>query len=150
MTQLCCRFGHEIKVLYIQYFFKGNHHKFNFISIWPEKPVFLRGSLCSSSINLALALGEAFTFYSSVAKGSKLKFRTFWGLILTFGEVAGQNLVGGLLALSIQELISTLALYSIFFQFLMKGYITLCHKEYHHNLERSCKGFILGDQCKSR
>ena len=30
-------------------------------------------------------------FYSSVAKVLRLKVRKFWELILTFGEVAGEN-----------------------------------------------------------
>ena len=40
-------------------------------------------------------LGEALVmvlkFYSSVAKVLRLKVRKFWELILTFGEVAGEN-----------------------------------------------------------
>ena len=35
-------------------------------------------------------------FYTSVAKGLKLKVRKFWGLIPTFVEVTGKILVGGL------------------------------------------------------
>ena len=34
-------------------------------------------------------------FYSSVAKGLKIKIRKFWVLIPTFGEVLGEKLVGG-------------------------------------------------------
>ena len=34
-------------------------------------------------------------FYTSVAEGSKLKGRKFWGLIPTFAEVTEENLVGG-------------------------------------------------------
>ena len=37
--------------------------------------------------NLGLALGMALRFYTSVAKGSKLKVRKFFGLILTFVKV---------------------------------------------------------------
>ena len=33
-------------------------------------------------------------FYTSVAKGLKLKVRKFWGLISTFVEVIGEKLVG--------------------------------------------------------
>ena len=40
------------------------------------------------------ALGMAFNFYTSLAKGFKLKVRKFWGLILTFLEIAGENLLG--------------------------------------------------------
>ena len=36
----------------------------------------------------------AFNFYTSLAKGFKLKVRKFWGLILTFLEIAGENLLG--------------------------------------------------------
>ena len=44
--------------------------------------------------NLGLALGTNLKFYTSVAKGSKLKVRKFLGLIPTFVEVAGEKLVG--------------------------------------------------------
>ena len=37
-------------------------------------------------------------FYVSVAKGLKLKVRKFWELILTFVEVTGDKLIGGLFA----------------------------------------------------
>ena len=43
--------------------------------------------------NLGLALGM--TFYTSVAKGLKLKVRKLWGLIPTFVEFTGEKLVGG-------------------------------------------------------
>ena len=45
--------------------------------------------------NLGLALGTNLKFYTSVAKGLKLKVRKFWGLISTFAEVTGGKLVGG-------------------------------------------------------
>ena len=45
--------------------------------------------------NLGLALGTNLKFYTSVAKGLKLKVRKFWGLIPTFLEVTGEKLVGG-------------------------------------------------------
>ena len=45
--------------------------------------------------NLGLALGTKLNFYTSVAKGLKLKARKFWGLIPTFVEVTGEKLVGG-------------------------------------------------------
>ena len=35
-------------------------------------------------------------FYTSVAKGLKLKVRKFWGLVPTFVEVTEEKLVGGL------------------------------------------------------
>ena len=37
----------------------------------------------------------AFTFYTSVAKGLKLKARKFWGLIPMFAEVTMEKLLGG-------------------------------------------------------
>ena len=46
--------------------------------------------------NLGLALGIALKFYTSVAKGLKLKVRKFWGLIPTIVEVTGEKLVGSL------------------------------------------------------
>ena len=45
--------------------------------------------------NLGLSLGKNLTFYASVEKGLKLKFKTFWGLIPTFVEVTGEKLGGG-------------------------------------------------------
>ena len=48
--------------------------------------------------NLGLALGINLKFYTNVANGLKLKVRKFWGLILTFVEVTGEKLVGGLFA----------------------------------------------------
>ena len=41
--------------------------------------------------NLELALGMPLKCYISVAKGLKLKFRKFWGLVITFGEVSGEK-----------------------------------------------------------
>ena len=37
--------------------------------------------------------GKTLKFYTSVAKGLKLKMRKFWMLIRTFVEVTGENLV---------------------------------------------------------
>ena len=45
--------------------------------------------------NLGLALVITFKFYTSVAKGLKLKVRNFLGLIPTFVEVIGEKVVGG-------------------------------------------------------
>ena len=45
--------------------------------------------------NLGLALGTNLKFYTSVAKGLKLKVRKFWGPNPTFVEVTGEKLVGG-------------------------------------------------------
>ena len=42
--------------------------------------------------NLGLLLGTALKFYKGVAKGLKLKFRKFWGLIFTFLEIIGLNI----------------------------------------------------------
>ena len=47
--------------------------------------------------NLGLVLGANLKFYTSVAKGLKLKVRTFWGLISMFAEVTGGKLVEGAL-----------------------------------------------------
>ena len=46
--------------------------------------------------NLGLALGTNLKFYTSVAKGLKLKVRKFWWIIPTFVEITGEKLVGGL------------------------------------------------------
>ena len=48
--------------------------------------------------NLGLALGMNWNFYTSVAKGLKLKVRKFFGLVPMFVEVTGEKTVGGLLA----------------------------------------------------
>ena len=45
--------------------------------------------------NLGLALGANLEFYTSVAKGLKLKVRNFVGLIPTFVEDTGGKLLGG-------------------------------------------------------
>ena len=44
--------------------------------------------------NLGLALGKNLKFYSSVAKGLKLKIGKFCGLYPTFVEVTEEKLVG--------------------------------------------------------
>ena len=46
------------------------------------------------ALALTLALGTNLKLYNSVAKRLKLKIRKFWGLVLTFGEVAEKTLVG--------------------------------------------------------
>ena len=45
--------------------------------------------------NLGLALGMALDFYTSVAKGLKLKVKKFLGLIPTFAKVTEEKLAGG-------------------------------------------------------
>ena len=44
--------------------------------------------------NLALVLGMALKFYCRVAKGLRLKLSKFSGLMPTFGEVTGEQLIG--------------------------------------------------------
>ena len=46
--------------------------------------------------NLELARGTNLIFYTSVAKGLKLKVRKLWSLTPTFVEVTGEKLVEGL------------------------------------------------------
>ena len=48
--KLCYRCGHVTKVWYLQHFYEKSYHNLNFIRIWPEKPLFLRGGLGSSLI----------------------------------------------------------------------------------------------------
>ena len=43
---------------------------------------------------MGLVLGKALEFYTSVAKGLKLKVRKFLGLTPTFVEVTGEKLIG--------------------------------------------------------
>ena len=60
-----------------------------------RKTFFFDGWSLFTFNNLGLALGTNLKFYTSVAKGLKLKVRKFWGLIPTFVEVPGERLVGG-------------------------------------------------------
>ena len=59
-----------------------------------RKTAFFKGWFWFKFNNLGLALGTDLKFYKSLAKGLKLKFRKFWGLIPTFVEVTGEKLVG--------------------------------------------------------
>ena len=52
---------------------------------------------CGSGLNsiiFGLALGMPLILYSSVAKELKLKVRKIVGVVLTFGEVRGEKMVG--------------------------------------------------------
>ena len=57
-----------------------------------RKTAFLKGWSWFKFDNMGLVLVKKFKFYNSVAKGLKLKVRTFWGLIPTFLEVTGEKL----------------------------------------------------------
>ena len=62
--------------------------------------VIMRSQFGNSRISMrdGMAWDMVLKFYTSVAKGLKSKFKTFWGLILTFAEVTGEELAGGLFA----------------------------------------------------
>ena len=60
------------------------------------KTAFFEGWSWFKFNNLGLALGTNLKFYTSVAKGLKLKVWKFWGLISMFVEVSGEKQVGGL------------------------------------------------------
>ena len=60
-----------------------------------RKTTFFEGWSWFKFNNLGLTLGTNLKFYTSVAKGLKLKVRKFWGLIPTFVEVTREKLVGG-------------------------------------------------------
>ena len=60
-----------------------------------RKIIFLEGCSWFKVINLGLSLGMALKFCTSVAKGSKLKVRKFWGQIPMFVEVTREKLLGG-------------------------------------------------------
>ena len=60
-----------------------------------RKTAFFEGWPWFKFNNLGLALGMNLKFFTSVAKGLKLKVRKFQGLVPTFVEVTGQKLVGG-------------------------------------------------------
>ena len=59
-----------------------------------RKTAFLKGWSWFKFSNSGLTPGTNF-FYTSVAKGLKLKVRNFLGLIPTFPEVTKEKLVGG-------------------------------------------------------
>ena len=87
----------------------GNYHLYeksycrvNFIRIWPEK-LFFEGWSWFKFNNFRLALAMNLKFYTSVAKGLKVKVRKFLELVPTFVEVTRENLIGGLFAPSHPE-----------------------------------------------
>ena len=53
--------------------------------------VFWRGACWFKFNNLGLELGKDWTFYISVAKGLKLKTKTFSGMVTTFVKVTGEK-----------------------------------------------------------
>ena len=72
-----------------KHFYERSYHKLNFRRT--ETNDFFEKWSCFKFNNLELALGMALKLYTS-AKGLKLKLRKFWGLILTFVEVTGEEL----------------------------------------------------------
>ena len=64
-----------------------------------QKTCFFGGLSWFKVNNLGLALGMNLKFYTSMAKGLKLKARKFWRLFSTFVEVPEEKLVGNLFAL---------------------------------------------------
>ena len=59
------------------------------------KTTFFEGWSWFKFNNLGIAPGKNLKFYTSVAKGLKLKVRKFWRLIPTFVKVTGEKLVEG-------------------------------------------------------
>ena len=59
-----------------------------------RKTAFFEGWSWFKFNNLGLALGTNLKFYTSVAKGLRLKVEKFWRLIATFVEVTVEKLVG--------------------------------------------------------
>ena len=59
-----------------------------------RKTTFFEGWFWFKFYNLGLTLGMTLKFYTSVAKGLKLKVRKFCGLSPTFVEVTGEKLLG--------------------------------------------------------
>ena len=67
-----------------------------------RKTNFLRGA-CSwfnfnkyiCMVGMVVMVGRDLRFYTSVAKGLKVKLRKFWGLIHTFVEVTEKKMLGG-------------------------------------------------------
>ena len=66
-----------------------------FYKVLTRKMLFFEGWSSLKFNNLGLALVTNLKFYTSVAKGWKLKVKKFWGLICTFLEVTGEKLVEG-------------------------------------------------------
>ena len=62
------------------------------VVMWPK---FGNSSISMREIIITLTWGMVMEFYTSVAKGLKLKVSKFCGLIYTFVEVAGEKLVWG-------------------------------------------------------
>ena len=81
---------------------------------------------------MGMVLVTNFKFYNSVAKGLKLKVRTFWGLFPTFVEVTGENLVGGVFLPSILNRVKT-----ILSEFLI--FVMLLTKVSAQTFTRGCK-----------
>ena len=69
------------------------YHNLNFGRILPEKTIFLRGALGSSSIIWGLAHVFPLTFYTSVAKPLRLRVRKVFELSPTLVGVTGKRLV---------------------------------------------------------
>ena len=67
------------------------------ISMMTRKATFFEGWSWFKFNNFGKALGANLKFYTSVAKGLKLKVRKFWRPNLTFAEVTGEKLVGDFL-----------------------------------------------------
>ena len=95
-------------------FYEKLYRNLNFIRIWPEKTLFFEGWSWFKFNNFGLALGTKLKFYTSVAKGFKLKVRKFLGLNPVFVEVTGEKLVGGFFALPILNRVSLRANFLFF------------------------------------
>ena len=81
------------------------------------KTAFFEGWSWFKFNNFGLALGTNLKFYTSVAKGLKLKVRNFLGLNRTFVEVTGEKLVrGGLFAHHPSSIGLTVTWYTFNFQ----------------------------------
>ena len=112
------------KVWQLWHLYKGSYHNLNFVRIWPRWSWFKFN-------NLGLALGTNLKFYTSLSKELKLKVKKFLGLILTFVEVTGEKLVGGLFApplpswIGLTETIYNEAFWKNFWRFLSRLF-TLC------------------------
>ena len=79
-------------------YYEISYHNFNFIMIWPEKPIVFEDCSWFKFNNLGLPLGVDFKFFTSVEKKLKLKVEKFFGLISAFLEVIWVKLVGGIFA----------------------------------------------------
>ena len=92
-----------------------------------RKTAFFEGWSWFKFNNLELTLGTDSKFYTSVAKGLKLKARKFWRLIPSFVEIKGGKLVGGFLPPTPTPILNRVKQITFFREISNWFWIALCH-----------------------